>query len=120
MKVIYIAGPFRALSNYCPGQQDAWGIQQNVMRAMELALIVWRLGAVALCPHANTMFFQCSAPDDVWLKGDLELLKRCDAVLMTPDYQKSSGARKEKEYAESIGIPVFEDWRKLEEWLVCQ
>lgn len=46
MKVVYIAGPFRAASQYVPGQQDFFGVQQNIMRAMELALEVWR-GALA-------------------------------------------------------------------------
>ena len=61
--VVYIAGPFRSPSAYVPGHQDCWGIQQNVMRAMELALDVWRHGAAAITPHANTMFFQNAAHD---------------------------------------------------------
>lgn len=99
MKVIYIAGPFRGPS--------AWDVQQNIMRAMALALEVWRRGAVALCPHANTMFFQDAAPDRVWLEGDLELLKRCDAVLLTDDWERSSGARAEVVFAREHGIQVL-------------
>lgn len=117
MKVVYIAGPFRSASQFSPGQQDAWGIQQNVMAAMSLALEVWRMGAVALCPHSNTMFFQNAAPDHVWLDGDLELLKRCDAVLMTPDWQRSSGARAEHDFAQFHNIPVFYDVDILRLWV---
>jgi len=40
MKVIYVAGPFRATNP--DGTQDAWRIQNNIMRAMALALKVWR------------------------------------------------------------------------------
>lgn len=118
MKVIYIAGPFRASSQYASGQQDAWGIQCNVMAAMALALEVWRMGKVALCPHSNTMFFQNAAPDHVWLDGDLELLKRCDAVLMTPDWERSSGARAEHAFALKLGLPVFYDVEALRLWQV--
>lgn len=107
MKVIYVAGPFRSASEHMPGQQDCWGIQTNIMRAMALALDVWRLGAAAVCPHANTMFYQNAAPDHVWLDGDLAILGKCDAVLMTPDWQRSSGARAEWLFATNRGIPVL-------------
>lgn len=115
MTVVYVAGPFRAtLPN---GHQDCWGIQQNVMAAMKLGLEVWKAGMVALVPHANTMFFQNAAGtvDDVWLKGDLELIRRCDVVLLTPDWERSSGARAEKEFAESIGMPCVFSMAELME-----
>lgn len=117
MKVIYIAGPFRCASTHVPGQQDSWGIQTNVMAAMSLSLEVWRRGHAAVCPHANTMFFQNAAPDVVWLDGDIAILAKCDAVLMTPDYLRSSGARAEHEFAASQGIPILYDLAGLDKWL---
>jgi nucleoside 2-deoxyribosyltransferase len=109
MKVIYIAGPFRA--------EHQWAQEQNIRRAEELSLQVWRAGAVALCPHLNTRFFQGAAPDSVWLTGDLELLKRCDAILMVLGWEKSIGARSEREAAIRSGLPVLSDitdvWRYL-------
>jgi nucleoside 2-deoxyribosyltransferase len=120
MKVVYVAGPFRCASKHVEGQQDSWGIQQNVMRAMELGLEVWRAGAAALIPHANTMFFQNAAPDNVWLDGDIAMLAKCDAVIMTPDWQRSSGARAEHEYAVKAGIPVLYDIAALREWLAAE
>lgn len=68
MRVVYIAGPFRA--------ENAWEIEQNIRRAEEAALELWRAGAAVLCPHTNTRYFQGAAPDHVWLEGDLELLRR--------------------------------------------
>jgi hypothetical protein len=109
MKVIYIAGPFRA--------PDQWGQQQNVMAAMALALEVWKLGHAAICPHSNTMFFQFAAPDHVWLDGDLAILRRCDAVLMAPAWPMSSGARAEHDDALSRGMPVFYSVESLRDWL---
>lgn len=105
MKVIYVAGPFRGPS--------AWAIEQNIRRAEELALEVWRAGYACICPHTNTRFFQGAAPDHVWLEGDLELVCRCDALLLTEDYARSSGARAEREYAVARGIPVFESLQTL-------
>lgn len=109
MKVVYIAGPFRGPS--------AWAIEQNIRRAEELALEVWKLGAAAICPHCNTRFFQGAADDSVWLDGDLEILKRCDAVLMTEGWQKSSGATVEHGAADVWGIPIFYDAETLKEWI---
>ena len=109
MKVVYVAGPFRG--------PNAWEIEQNIRRAEELSLAVWRMGAAALCPHTNTRFFQGAADDAVWLDGDLELLRRCDAILMTPDWERSSGARAEEAFAREHGVTVFYGLMELREWL---
>jgi len=108
-KLIYVAGPFRA--------PNSWGIQENVMRAMALALKVWQAGHVAICPHANTMFFQGAIPDDWWLTGDLVILNRCDAVMMVVGWEESEGARGEETKAYRMNIPVFYRWEDLKEWL---
>lgn len=109
MKVVYIAGPYRG--------RDAWEIEQNIRRAEALSLEVWRAGAAALCPHTNTRFFQGAADDSVWLEGDLELLSRCDAVLMTPDWERSTGARAERDHAEREGIAVFYTLPEVVAWM---
>ena len=108
MKVCYVAGPFRA--------PNAWEIEQNIRRAETLALEVWRAGMACICPHANTRFYQGATPDDVWLQGDLELVSRCDAVLLTPDWARSAGARSEKVFAEDRGIPIFTTLAELVAW----
>ena len=108
MIVVYIAGPYRGA--------NAWAIEQNIRRAEELALAVWRAGMAALCPHTNTRFFQGAAEDHVWLDGDLELLTRCDAVLMVPGWERSQGAMAERARAIAGDIPVFEDLDVLREW----
>lgn len=117
MKLIYVAGPFRAINPN--GKTNCWRVQENIMAAMSLALEIWKAGHAALCPHANTMFFQDAdgCADDVWLKGDLEMLRRCDAVLVTPDWERSSGAREEVAYAHEHSIPVFYNFEILKEWL---
>jgi hypothetical protein len=109
MNLVYVAGPFRAA--------NSWDMEQNIRRAEALALDVWRLGAACICPHANTRFFQNAAPDEVWLKGDLEMLARCDAMIMTPDWERSAGAREEHRYAITWGIPVFYELPPLQQWL---
>ena len=112
MILVYLAGPFRAASN--------WSQEQNIRRAEELALHVWQAGMACFCPHTNTRFYQGAAPDEVWLAGDLEILSRCDAVLLTPDWQASVGATAEKAHAEKLGIPVFESLYRLLGWCYAQ
>jgi hypothetical protein len=109
MRVVYVAGPFRG--------PNAWEIEQNIRRAETLALEVWKLGCAAICPHANTRFYQGAAPDEVWLQGDLAIIKRCDAILLTPDWARSVGATEEKRFAELHDIPVLKDLEHLKAWL---
>lgn len=109
MKVVYIAGPFRA--------SNAWEIECNIRRAEGLALEVWRLGCAAICPHTNTRFFQGAADDNVWLEGDIEILKRCDAVITAPMWMDSRGAIAEIVVANASGIPVFHTIDDLIRWM---
>lgn len=110
MKLVYVAGPFRG--------PNAWEIEQNIRRAESLALEVWRLGAAVICPHTNTRFFQGAADDKIWLEGDLEMLRRCDVVMLTPDWRRSSGAQAEVQEALELEIPVFEGLTGLSLWLM--
>lgn len=110
LPVVYIAGPYRAAT--------PWQVLGNVRAAQEVALHVWKTGAVALCPHSNTGLFDGECPDEVWLDGDKELLRRCDAVLLTNDWRESRGARAERELALEIGLPVFEALGELRKWVV--
>jgi len=92
MQVVFVSGPFRA-----PTQ---WGIETNVRHAEEVSLKLWQKGYAVICPHTMTRNFQGAAPDEVWLKGDLELLRRCDAIYMLIGWPHSTGAR--DEYAEAV------------------
>lgn len=99
MKVIYTAGPFTA--------PTPWEVEKNVMEMREIALIVAKIGAMPLCPHANTSLFIGQCTPEFWYEGTLELLKRCDAIVMHPDWGKSTGSKGEHNYARRNGIPIF-------------
>lgn len=71
MKVVYIAGKFTG--------PDAWTIHSNVFAAEQAAFEVQKLGAMPLCPHANTAHFHGVNTPEFWYEGTLELLRRCDA-----------------------------------------
>jgi Domain of unknown function (DUF4406) len=109
MKLIYLAGPYRATTE--------WALVQNIRNAEALALEVWKLGVACICPHKNTALLGGACDDTVWLEGDLEMLRRCDAVICTTDWQRSEGARNEVIEARRLKIPVFETLAALRDWL---
>lgn len=110
MKVVYIAGKFRGNS--------AWEVELNIREAEELAFRVWKAGYVALCPHTNTRFFDGALPNHVWLDGDIELLKRCDALITATNWESSSGAKAEVAFAQANNIPVVHTLTELIEVLI--
>lgn len=109
MKVVYIAGKFRARTH--------WGVVQNVRAAEAVAMEVWSAGAVALCPHLNTANFDGTLTDEIWLAGTMALLERCDAVMLVPGWPDSKGALAERDRAIALGLPVFDDLQSLCDWL---
>lgn len=109
MKLVYIAGPYRGASE--------WEVVQNIRRAEALALEVWQSGAACICPHKNTALLGGAADDSVWLEGDIEMMKRCDAVLCTDDWNRSKGAIEEVRIATEAGIPIFYNLKHLQEWI---
>lgn len=98
-KLVYIAGPYRA--------PTLWGVKRNIRAAMDAAVLVWRAGLWALCPHANTARMEGVTTDESFLAGTLEMMRRCDAVLLVPGWRNSAGARAEVEEAGRLQIPVF-------------
>jgi len=108
MKVIYVAGKYRDASE--------WAITENIRKAEALAQQVWQNGMVAICPHKNTEYWGGLIPDKVFLAGDFEIIKRCDALLVVDNWFDSKGARSEADLALEYGIPVFETLARLIEW----
>jgi nucleoside 2-deoxyribosyltransferase len=111
--VVYVAGPIRA--------ESAWQREQNIRRAEALALEVWRRGCAAICVHAAARFYdEAEARENGWLELDLELLRRCDAVLVVEGSDESKGTQAEIALAERIGIPVHHNLCQLDLWLAVR
>ena len=106
MKLIFIAGPFKA--------ENAWEIEQNIRRAEEIALQLWKLGFAVICPHANSRFFFGACPEDIFLEGYKEILKKCDGLILSSPGGQSKGTVEEIKIAEENGIPVFGKVHHLE------
>lgn len=109
MKVVYIAGPFRASS--------AWLIEQNVRRAEQAAFDVASLGAMPMCPHTNTRFFHGTLSEQFWIDGTKALLLRCDAVYLVEGWECSIGSLGERDEAERRRLPCFQSMIMLASWI---
>jgi nucleoside 2-deoxyribosyltransferase len=108
--LVYVAGPFTGKS--------AWEMEKNIRVAERVALDIWATKKLAaICPHTMNRFFQGARglTFEDWMRGDLEIVDRCDAVVLCPGWSNSRGTMAEKAAAERKGILVV-DVRELD-WL---
>lgn len=99
MRVAYIAGPYRA--------STIAGVVANIRAAEAVAAKYWRLGYAVHCPHKNSGLMDGICSDDVWLNGGLEILRRCDTIVMMENYIDSEGSVDELEVARLQGLEVI-------------
>lgn len=99
--ILYTAGPYRAPS--------MWGIHNNIESAKIVARQLWLAGHAVICPHANSAFMDGPAgeTDATFLNGDLEILGRCDGIVMLPGWEASHGAVAELRHAQACDLHVF-------------
>lgn len=101
--IIYIAGAYRA--------KNGRTVAENIEVARKASVEVWRSGHIALCPHLNSAHFEDylgkDYTDKMLLDGTMDLLRRCDAILMLPGYEDSEGAIAELRYAKSQDMPIY-------------
>ena len=109
MKVVFIAGAYSAPTE--------WGVIQNIRASEDAAIQIWNMGAAAMCSNKNQAHLGGTAPSGVWLEGNLEFVRRSDAVFCVAGWDKSSGARAEVEAAKKASIPVFEQMAEVRAWL---
>lgn len=100
MKLCYLAGPYRSPDGII-------GIRRNIWRAEEVAVQLWQAGLAVISPHKNTALLDGAGPDDMWLKGDLEMIRRCDFIVVLPGWEKSHGTNTEIDFAHEHKIPVY-------------
>ena len=102
IRLIYVAGRYRA--------PTFEGIAQNISAAREVGVSMARLGWYPVIPHCNTAHMELNTPehgDEFWLAGTLELMTRCDAVVLIPGWGSSEGTKGEIAKAEALGLPVY-------------
>src|SRR5690606_1456587 len=97
--VVYICGPYRNSARE--------GVQMNITAALQVAKLASLKGWAALCPHANSAHLDAITPeldDQFWLDSTMELMRRCDAVVLCPGWQRSEGVRGELDEADVRGL----------------
>jgi len=113
MKHVYIAGPYRATTR--------WGVECNIRIAEQHAMMIARFNAIPIIPHAMYRYFDGTMCDDFWIAATLSILKRCDVIVMLPNWKDSEGSKLEHEQAEADGLPIFYasegGMRELQKWL---
>lgn len=98
---VYLSGPITAKHGY--------SIEENVAAAVGVYLACLQAGWPVFCPHLSAAFPTAwTAVDyETWMAYDFAGIDICTHVLMLPRWETSSGAVREKAYAEARGIPVF-------------
>jgi hypothetical protein len=103
-KMVYVAGP------YTGGDPE-----ENTMEAMRAGAKLWKLGLVPFVPHLSHFWHKYFPLSYVqWLAYDIQILKRCDALLRLKGV--SPGADQEIEFAKIFNIPVFHSIPELLTW----
>jgi len=100
--LIYVAGPYSA--------DTLAATELNIQAARHVGRLVARKGWLPVIPHGNTYHFDelIKLPQEFWLAGTLNLMERCDAVVMVDGWEISKGATAEHKRARKISLPVFD------------
>lgn len=98
-KLVYIAGPYRGA--------NAWEVEQNIQRAEAIAADVFETGHYPLCVHTMYRNFDGTMTGQFWLDATMEMMRRCDVVLILPHSDNSEGTRGEMLEAMARRIPIL-------------
>jgi hypothetical protein len=97
MKLIFVIGPYRSNS--------PWQKEHNIRMAEEVGMRLTVKGYFPVIPQANTRpYFEGLQPDEFWLEGTTELLKRCDGYALAPGWSLSKGSVAELEIAQRLEL----------------
>jgi hypothetical protein len=108
MKVVYIAGVHKF--EYL---HETMGC---IKKAEAIADKYWKMGYGVILPHRNSsrdhLFFDGLLPDDYIFDGYIEILSRCDIVVMMKGWEQSEWARREESMARDLvdsGMEIIYD-----------
>lgn len=92
--LIYVAGPYR-------GEKV-----KNVANARAVAVDLWKLGHAVICPHLNNINMEEDGlTSEQMIRGDLQMIARCDMVFFLQGWSESLGSKEEMRYCKAKGIP---------------
>jgi hypothetical protein len=95
----YLSGPMSA--------ELALDRALNRFKAIQASTQLWEAAILHYCPHAASPAIGSTDVDyETWMAMDIEILRRCDWILLLDDWAKSEGCRREFNVAMNLGIPV--------------
>jgi len=106
--VVYVAGPISAETGY--------QVEMNIRAAEEVARDLLNLGFAPICPHSFERFHQGLLDYDDWMRVDLEILSRCDAIFMVHGWEGSKGSMAELNWAHQNDYPIFYTLNQIKKW----
>ena len=97
-QLVYVAGPYSG------------DIPQNIRNAEKTSIALIRNGFHVITPHKNTAGYEKYEGDGIdyqtWIDMGLDLLSRCDAMLVMIDSERSVGVQEEIRFCEENDIPI--------------
>lgn len=101
--LVYVSGPYSAPVG------AAYQRAINVARAEAVQVELMRKGFSVVCPHKNTDGFEVypEFTHEDYLRMDLVIMERCNAVCLLPQWQESAGARLEEQKAREWGMHII-------------
>lgn len=109
MKVVYIAGPYKA--------ENQWEIEKNIRAAEEMHLKLIDLGVAVICPHTMSRHFFGTYDETTWMAVCRALVRRSDALILLPGWRDSSGTAEEINEADDYGKMMFSEFSELKRWV---
>jgi len=98
MTVVYLAGALRG---------NVIKKFMNMRRAKRIAKELWLSQKIVYSPHLNSGWLDHPNTDLFILPANLEILRRCDMIMVMPGWENSSGTIAEIEFAMHNHIGVI-------------
>lgn len=109
LKLVYVAGPYTTPDPIV-----------NTRNAILEGQRVYEAGMFPYVPHLTLLWHMVAPQEDVeyWYAFDLNAIDHADVLLRMEG--RSTGADREVEYAESVGVPVVYSFGELLAWFDAQ
>ena len=79
-----------------------------------MATMLWNKGYSVYCPHLNCDKFEAAQIKQSEIdEGNLEILTRCDYLIMLEGWNSSTSAILEVKKAQSAIVPMYEDLKEF-------